>query len=130
MEEPDETAMTIKLPAPIARYLDAANADDSDAVAACFTPDAHVLDESRDHVGAAAIRDWAGEARRRYRFRAEARSFEGTPDGGTVTAHLTGEFPGAPADLRYRFRLTDDKVADLEITVRDPRAEFTGAASW
>jgi hypothetical protein len=45
-------------------------------------------------------------------------------------AHLTGEFPGAPADLRYRFRLTGDKVADLEITVRDPRAEFTGAASW
>jgi ketosteroid isomerase-like protein len=129
MEEPDETAMTIKLPAPIARYLDAANADDSDAVAACFTPDAHVLDESRDHVGAAAIRDWAGE-RRRYRFRAEARSFEGTPDGGTVTAHLTGDFPGAPADLRYRFRLTGDRVADLEITVATHAPNSPPPASW
>jgi ketosteroid isomerase-like protein len=118
--------MTIKLPAPVVRYLDAANADDADAVAACFTPDAHILDESRHHDGAAAIREWAAEARRRYRFRAEARSFERTSDGRTVTAHLTGDFPGAPADLRYRFRLTGDKVADLEITLRDPRAEFTG----
>ena len=51
--------MTIKLPAPIARYLDAANSADAEAVAACFTADAHVLDESRDHHGADAIRDYA-----------------------------------------------------------------------
>ena len=118
--------MTIKLPAPIARYLDAANTDDAEAVAACFTADAHVLDEARDHDGVTAIRDWAADARHRYRFHAEPRSFEPAPDGGTVTAHLTGDFPGAPADLRYRFRLAGDRVADLEITLRDPRAEFTG----
>jgi len=118
--------MPIKLPAPIARYLAAANADDADAVAACFTADAHVLDEARDHDGAAAIRAWAADARRRYRFHAEPRSFEPAPGGGTVTAHLTGDFPGAPADLRYRFRLAGDRVADLEITPRDPRAELTG----
>ena len=118
--------MTIKLPTPVARYLDAANANDADAVAACFTHDAHVLDEARDHDGSAAIRDWAAKARRLYRFRADPRSFEPVPDGGTVTAHLTGDFPGAPADLRYRFRIAGDRVADLEITLRDPRAELTG----
>jgi NAD(P)-dependent dehydrogenase (short-subunit alcohol dehydrogenase family) len=118
--------MLIKLPSPIARYMEAANADDADVVATCFTDDAHVLDEGRDHVGSAAIRDWAAEARRRYRFHAEPRSFEPTPDGGTVTAHLTGDFPSAPADLRYRFRLARERVADLEITLRDPRAELTG----
>jgi NAD(P)-dependent dehydrogenase (short-subunit alcohol dehydrogenase family) len=121
-----EAAVPIKLPAPIAGYLDAANAGDADAVAACFTADAHVRDEARDHDGAAAIRDWAADARRRYSFHAEPRSFEPTADGGTVTAHLTGDFPGAPADLRYRFRLSGGRVADLEITLRDPRAEFTG----
>lgn len=118
--------MTIKLPVAIARYLDAANADDADAVAACFTVDAHVLDEARNHDGSAAIRDWAAEARRRYRFHAEPRSFEPAPDGGTVTAHLIGDFPGAPADLRYRFRLAGERIADLEITLRDPRIEFAG----
>jgi NAD(P)-dependent dehydrogenase (short-subunit alcohol dehydrogenase family) len=118
--------MAIKLPAPFARYLDAANADDADAVAACFTADAHVLDEARDHGGAAAIREWAAETRRRYRFHAEARSFEPVSNGGTATAHLTGDFPGAPADLRYRFRLAGDRIADLEITLRAPGAEFAG----
>jgi NAD(P)-dependent dehydrogenase (short-subunit alcohol dehydrogenase family) len=62
----------------------------------------------------------------RYSFQAEPRSFELTRDGGTVTAHLTGDFPGAPADLRYRFRLAGDRVADLEIALRDPHAELTG----
>jgi len=118
--------MPIKLPAPIARYLEAANTDDADAVAACFTTDAHVLDEARDHDGSAAIRSWAADARRRYSFHTEPRSFEPDPDGGTVTARLTGDFPGAPADLRYRFRLAGDRIADLEITLRDPRAELTG----
>jgi hypothetical protein len=112
----------IKLPAPIARYLDAANKDDADVIAACFTDDAHVRDEARDHHGSAAIRAWAADARRRYRFHAEARSFEPASDGGTVTAHLTGDFPGAPADLCYRFWLANDRVADLEIMLADVRA--------
>jgi 3-oxoacyl-ACP reductase-like protein len=85
-----------------------------------------VLDEARNHDGAAAIRDWAKDARRRYRFHAEPRSFEPVSDGGTVTAHLTGDFPGAPADLRYRFELAGDRVTNLEITLRDPRTELAG----
>src|SRR5262245_12106928 len=105
--------MAIKLPAPISRYLDAANTDDADAVAACFTADAHVLDEARDHDGSAAIREWAAEGRRRYSFHADPRSFEPSEDGGTVTAHLIGDFPGAPADLRYRFQLAGEQVKDL-----------------
>ncbi len=118
--------MTIKLPTSIARYLEAANANDADVIASCFTVDARVHDESRDHRGTAAIRDWAADVRRRYKFHAEPRSFEPASDGGTVTAHLTGNFPGAPVDLRYRFRLAGDRVADLEIALRDPRAELTG----
>jgi NAD(P)-dependent dehydrogenase (short-subunit alcohol dehydrogenase family) len=43
-----------------------------------------------------------------------------------VTAHLTGDFPGAPADLHYRFTLAGEAIADLEITLRAPEAEFSG----
>jgi NAD(P)-dependent dehydrogenase (short-subunit alcohol dehydrogenase family) len=118
--------MPIKLPAAIAAYFAAANTDDADAVAACFTADARVHDEGREHQGRAAIRDWAADARRRYRFQADPRSLEPAADGGTVTAHLTGDFPGAPADLRYRFRLAQDGIAALEIAPRDPRAALTG----
>jgi NAD(P)-dependent dehydrogenase (short-subunit alcohol dehydrogenase family) len=118
--------MPVRLHATIAKYFQAANRDDADAVAACFTAAAHVRDEGRDHTGREAVRAWAHEARRRYRFHAEPRSLEPEPDGGTVTAHLTGDFPGAPADLRYAFRLEGGQIADLAITLRDPQAEFAG----
>lgn len=119
--------MAVKLPLPFARYFEAANGDDADAVAASFAADAHVRDEGRDHHGRDAVRAWAADARRRYRFQAEPRSLEPAPDGGgVVTAHLTGDFPGAPADLRYRFILAGDEIADLEITLRPAEAEFFG----
>jgi NAD(P)-dependent dehydrogenase (short-subunit alcohol dehydrogenase family) len=118
--------MTVKLPLPIVRYFQAANGDNADAVAAGFTADAHVLDEGRDHHGRDAIRTWAAGARRQYRFHAEPRSFESRQDGGVVTAHLTGDFPGAPADLRYRFSLAGEEIADLEIALRPLEAEFSG----
>jgi NAD(P)-dependent dehydrogenase (short-subunit alcohol dehydrogenase family) len=118
--------MTIRLPAPIGRYFDAANANDPGRVAGCFTLDAHVHDESQDHRGRPAIEAWAVESHEKYRFHADPRSFEPSPMGGVVTAHLTGDFPGAPADLRYHFTLEGDQVAELEITVRPAIAEFTG----
>jgi NAD(P)-dependent dehydrogenase (short-subunit alcohol dehydrogenase family) len=118
--------MTVKLPLPIARYFQAANGDDAAAVATAFAADAHVRDEGRDHHGRDAVRAWADDARRRYRFYAEPRSLEPGPHGGVVTAHLTGDFPGAPADLRYRFTLAGDEIADLEVTLRAPEAEFSG----
>ncbi|CAN7615469.1 oxidoreductase [Phenylobacterium sp. LjRoot219] len=118
--------MTVKLPEPIASYFEASNRDDPEAVAACFAEDASVRDEQRDHHGREAVRAWASKARRQYRFHAEPRSFEPSPDGGTVTAHVTGDFPGGRADLRYRFRLEAGQVSELEIAPRPPQAEFTG----
>jgi hypothetical protein len=118
--------MAAKMPSPIVAYFEAANGPDPDAVVACFAEDAHVRDEGRDHVGRRAVRDWAADARRRYQFRAEPRSIEPDADGFWVTAHLTGDFPGAPADLRYRFQLRDGKIADLAITLPDPAGEFVG----
>lgn len=118
--------MAVSLPSPIEAYFEAANGANADAVAACFAEDAHVQDEGRDHLGRAAVRDWAEEARRKYRFQAEPRSLEPGADGFWVTAHLIGDFPGAPADLRYRFQLRDGKICDLEITSRDPATELVG----
>jgi len=116
----------IRLPAPIARYFAAADADDADTLAAGFAEDAHVHDERRDHRGRDAVRAWAAEARALYSFRAEPRSFEPAPDGGVVTAHVTGTFPGGRADLRYAFRLAGDLIQTLEITPRPAGAAFTG----
>jgi len=40
---------------------------------------------------------------------------EAAPDRTVVTAHVTGDFPGSPIDLRYRFKLVDRQIAGLEI---------------
>jgi len=107
--------MTVKLPEPLGEYFEAANTDDAQRVAACFAEDAVVHDEGRDFVGRAAVRAWADEARRKYRFQAEVLSMEAEADRTVVTAHLTGDFPGNPVDLHYRFKVAGGEIAALEI---------------
>ena len=107
--------MTVQLPAALAEYFAAANADDADRVAACFAEDAVVRDEAREMRGRAAIRAWAAEVRRQYHFHAAALAVEEAGERTIVTAHLTGDFPGNPVDLRYRFKLDGREITALEI---------------
>ena len=107
--------MTVMLPEPLGEYFEAANTDDAQRVAACFAEDAIVHDEGRDFVGRTAVRAWAEEARRKYRFQAEVLAMDAEADRTVVTAHLTGDFPGSPVDLRYRFKVTGGEIAALEI---------------
>ena len=104
------------LPKPIAEYFTAANSGDADRVAACFAEDAVVRDEGHVRQGRAAILDWAAEVRRKYRFHAEILSIEEASDRTLVTAHLTGDFPGNPVDLRYWFKLAGPAIIALEIS--------------
>ena len=106
--------MTPRLPDIVSSYFAATNAHHPDRIAACFEPDARVRDEGRDYNGREAIRVWAEETNRKYNFQAEVRSAVAAEDGLVVTAHLTGDFPGNPADLDFRFRLAD-RIAALEI---------------
>jgi len=107
--------MTVQLPAALAEYFAAANADDADRVAACFAEDAVVRDEAREMRGRAAIRAWAAEVRRQYHFHAAALAVEEAGERTIVTAHLTGDFPGNPVDLRYRFKFAGSQITELEI---------------
>ena len=108
-------ALTLKLPEPLDDYFAASNAHDADRVAACFANDAVVRDEGRDIRGRSAVRAWAEETGRKYRHRADVEAVEDVADRTVVTARLTGDFPGSPIDLRYRFKLTDRQIAVLEI---------------
>jgi len=105
----------VQVPQAIADYFAAANTDDADRVAACFADDAVVRDEGRDIRGRSAVRVWAQDTRRKYRYHAAVRAAEKVADRTIVTAHLTGDFPGSPIDLCYRFKLAGGKIAALEI---------------
>lgn len=111
----DETISPVDLPAAIEAYFAADRSGDLDALASCFTADALVRDEGRDHAGVDAIRRWKADASRAYSY--TATPFASADDAGCtiVTSRLVGTFPGSPVDLRYQFRLEGDRIAALEI---------------
>jgi ketosteroid isomerase-like protein len=109
--------MSLTLPPAIAAYFAASNAHDPDALPPCFTPQALVLDENREHRGHAAIRAWNEEADRLYTPLAEPLAIQHTPDGAVVRARVSGTFPGSPVELVFAFGLEGDHIARLEITL-------------
>jgi hypothetical protein len=106
--------MTLDLPGPIAAYF-AADREDGEAVARCFTEAAVVKDEGRTHRGRAAIRQWKKDASTRYQYTSEPVACERRDGAVVVTSRLTGAFPGSPVNLRFFFILEGDAIASLEI---------------
>lgn len=107
--------MAITLLDPISTYFDATNAHDVDAMLATFAADALVHDEKQDFAGRVAIREWIDSTTRKYRVTATPTGVDQVGEKTVVTAIVAGNFPGSPAELRYRFTTNGDKIAGLEI---------------
>lgn len=107
--------MQIDLPLPIAAYMAAKARLDPDAMLIPFANDAVVLDERRTHRGRAAIREWIMQAAIAAKAIPTVRAM--AIDGGDhiVTAEISGDFPGSPVMLDFRFTLVDEHIARLEI---------------
>ena len=111
---PTKPSPSLKLLAPIASFF-AYETTDSRAVAECFTDDAVVRDEGREHRGRAAIAVWNGDAVSKYKLTTEPLTAETFGADTTVTARVTGSFPGSPVQLRFRFTVTGELISRLEI---------------
>ena len=105
----------INVPGPVARYLAAEGAKDSAALAQCFAADAVVRDEGREHRGVAAIEAWHREANAKFRYVVEP--LGATVNGRTVVvrARVSGDFPGGPVELRFKFAVVGERIASLEV---------------
>lgn len=106
--------MPIALPEPIAAYF-IADKSTATKLAECFTPDAVVRDEGRTHHGSAEIRRWRAEAAAKFTYTCDPLHVERQGERTVVTCRLEGSFPGSPTNLRFFFRLQDDKIASLEV---------------
>jgi hypothetical protein len=102
-------------PSAIAAYF-AADTADAQAVADCFADDAVVIDEHREHRGLVAIRRWRLEAGVKYHYSSMPIAVSNFGIETMVTARVSGDFPGSPVELRYRFALDGDRIVSLEIT--------------
>jgi SnoaL-like domain len=104
----------LMLPEPIAAYF-AADRQNPEALARCFTAQATVKDEGHTHTGLSAIQAWKAAASTQYTYTTEPFALEQKDGLDVVSSRVTGTFPGSPIDLRYRFRLERGLIASLEI---------------
>ncbi len=107
--------MTHPLPSSITQYFAGKNIGDFETALSGFAPDAVVADESHSHQGRGAIGAWMQDTHRRYRDMAEILSATVTEPITTVSARISGNFPGSPITLGFSFTLQDDRITRLEI---------------
>jgi hypothetical protein len=123
----------LDVPTVISTYLAAKLGGEVDTILDCFTDDALVHDEGKDHLGRVAIRAWLGELASKYTLtyrvlgahRWPATAATAAPTAApTTTAPTTaaalrvevaGNFPGSPVVLHQHFSLAGDRIAALTI---------------
>jgi hypothetical protein len=106
--------MSIQLPQPIKDYFEA-DRTSGDAVVSCFSLDAIVKDEGKTYRGLDEIKHWRSDAAAKYTYTCDPLTAEEEGGQMVVTCRLVGNFPGSPVDLRFFFRLAENKIAELEI---------------
>ena len=109
--------MTIELPKAIEAYFEADRTGSPNAIAATFTESGVVKDKGKTHRGRKAIREWMADEAQQYSYAVEPFLITMEKGKTQVTAHVAGDFPGSPIDLRFIFVLAGNQVAELEITV-------------
>jgi uncharacterized protein (TIGR02246 family) len=107
--------MLLDLDAPILTYFEATNAHQAEVVAALFTGDGLVHDESADHRGREAIRDWAEGTYRKYGVALTPLDARSDGDATVVAADVSGTFPGSPIQLPFRFVTDGQRIRELRI---------------
>ncbi|HTF54914.1 MAG TPA: nuclear transport factor 2 family protein [Pseudonocardia sp.] len=106
---------TVELPTPVATYLAAKIDRDATVILACFTEDALVHDEGRDHRGQAAIKAWLGDLASKYTLTYTVLGADRWDTAAAVRVEVAGNFPGSPVTLHQHFSLSGDRIAALTI---------------
>jgi hypothetical protein len=106
-----------QLPVTIRRYLTAHVVRDADAALRAFTPTAVVVDDGTTYRGSQEIRDFLAQAGAEFTYTTTLVAAGRTDDAHWVaTNRLEGDFPGSIVDLRYRFAMDGDLIAELVIS--------------
>jgi hypothetical protein len=106
--------MNTNLPPVIAAFFQAHNTGQTADFDHLFTLDALVTDESHEYRGA-AIKAWIEGAFAKYKPVADVTDLAEEGGQTIATAQVNGNFPGSPAQIRFKFTLKGDKIAALAI---------------
>lgn len=103
------------LPDVLTRYFESANCFQTVDACNCFTADAIVQDEKRNHVGKEAIRLWLEETSQEYHPKVTVAHADVRGENIRLNVMVSGEFPGSPIELEYQIKLRDGKICKLTI---------------
>jgi hypothetical protein len=101
------------LPDPVVAALAAANANDTDAFLACFTPDGVVDDWGREFRGPDEIRGWSDKEFIGVHVTLDVTGVEQTDAGTVVTATVGGDGFNGPS--HFTFAVEGDRVKRMTI---------------
>jgi ketosteroid isomerase-like protein len=101
------------LPDPVAAALDAANANDTAAFLACFTPDGVVDDWGREFRGPDEIRGWSDREFIGLHVSLDVTDVKRESGATTVAATVGGDGFNGPS--HFTFHVEGDGVARMEI---------------
>lgn len=107
-------AIVTRLPSVIAAFFHAHNTGQTNDIDRLFTADALVTDEAHEYRGA-AIKTWIDGAIAKYKPVAEVTDLAEVGEQTVATAQVSGNFPGSPAQIRYKFALKNGRIAALAI---------------
>jgi ketosteroid isomerase-like protein len=109
--------MSIQLPEPIETYLLSSESGDLEKAAAAFAPDATVVDEGEDAkaVGREAIYHWMADYTSKYKTTLEVTEMVEKEGEVVLTALVSGNFDGSPAEFVYRFVLRDGLIGRMVV---------------
>ena len=97
----------------IDRYFQLAPLPDTGAYLAQFAEDASVEDEGHHHHGMDAIRAWRSQV---PGVSYAVHGVQSDAEGHLARTEISGDFPGSPVKLGFRFTFTDDgRVQTLAI---------------
>ena len=100
---------------PIQTYFTAQAPQDAARFTAAFAPDAVVYDEGGSHRGQSEILAWWQAAEAKYHPRAEPLERVEAAGSTHIRARVSGDFPGSPIVLSFRFEMRGGLIGALRI---------------
>lgn len=106
----------MNLPQVIQDLLKAQDKFDSAAYANCFSTNAIVYDEGRNHIGRTEIQYWNNSTNENYKTVIKPLSYAQNGTKAVLTAENAGTFPGSPIVLQFHFEIVNGLIESLKIT--------------
>lgn len=107
--------MSTTMPQPIAAYMQAHDPHNTDAMLEALAPDAVITDDGKTYTTPDTIRAWSDASHAAYQPHYRILEVVQNDDVTRVTAEVSGNFEGSPANLQFDFTLKDDQIATLDI---------------